>query len=202
MCFVLLLVVGPVVSQNHPAVSSLNTTLYAGRWYQVYGSHCLPIVHRCLELGGQCVTADYGRLTRADVLTVQNAVMIPDAGVIKVNGYAIVNPRHAGELSVHLGPPSHSPDPAKPREFRSSNYAVIGLGPVVADAYDYALIADGSLGWYVLARNTSRFEARYEAAVLQQLEELNFTRFFMRPSKTNQTNCEYAPPPTTLVLPP
>ena len=175
-------------------VEALNVSMYAGRWYQVYAS---ASVQWTMEVGGRCVTADY-RLSseRADVLAVQNAVRVLGIGV-KVTGYGILNPAHAGELDVRLGPPGHGPDPANAGKFEKANYLVFGLGPVVSGSfYDYAMVSDpsGEL-LYVLARNVTRFQERYEGDVLATLKRLNFTSFLNKPRKSSQEGCKYVPPP-------
>ena len=184
--------------QSLPAVSKLNVSMYVGRWFQVFAS---ATVQWTMELGGRCVTADYAvSATRSDVLTVQNAVSV--LGVpVKVNGYGIVNPKHAGELDVNLGPPGHGPDPKTAGSFKNTNYLVFGLGPIIeednhARVYDYALVSDPSaITLYVLARNVSRFTLLYEADVLSKLKEMNFTSFLKRPRRSNQNDCTYVPQP-------
>jgi hypothetical protein len=47
----------------------------------------------------------------------------------------------------------------------------------------------------VLARNTTQFVELYETTVLESLKERGFTSVLVRPRKTNQEGCTYAPPP-------
>ena len=175
-----------------PAVQSLNVSKYVGRWYQVYGS---ASVKWTMEAGGHCVTADYAfSANRDDVVTVQNAVSILGRPV-KVNGYGILNPKHAGELDVFLGPPGHGPDPSSAGKFKKTNYLVFDLGPQVGQYYDYSLVTDPTgITLYVLARNVSRFYQLYDAEVLSTLKDLNFTSFLNKPRKTSQDGCKYVPP--------
>ena len=178
-------------------VGALNVSRYIGRWYQVYAS---ASVQWTMEVGGRCVTADYDLSSeRADVVAVQNAVRVLGVGV-KVTGYGILNPAHAGELDVSLGPPGHGPDPANAGKFERTNYLVFGLGPVVSGQlklYDYAMVSDPSgESLYVLARNVTRFEKQYEADVLATLKHLNFTSFLNKPRKSSQEGCKYVPPPS------
>ena len=116
---------------------------------------------------------------------------------VKVTGYGILNPAHAGELDVRLGPPGHGPDPANAGKFEKANYLVFGLGPVVSGSfYDYAMVSDPSgESLYVLARNVTRFQERYEGDVLATLKHLNFTSFLNKPRKSSQEGCKYVPPP-------
>ena len=116
--------------------------------------------------------------------------------MVKVTGYGIVNPSHAGELDVFLGPPGHGPNPSKAGKFQRTNYLVFGLGPVVGKYYDYSLVSDPTgMTLYVLARNVSRFHLLYDTNVLSTLKDLNFTSFLNRPRKTDQDKCKYVPPP-------
>jgi lipocalin len=120
-----------------PPVAELNVTSYLGRWFQVYAS---ASVQWTFEVGGKCVTADYGKVAgRSDVVSVLNTVRLLGSLPIKVHGYAIANPKQAGELDVVLGPTA---DPSKARNFTSTNYLVFGLGPVREGLYDYALVSD------------------------------------------------------------
>jgi lipocalin len=145
------------------------------------------------EAGGRCVTADYGTTARADVVSVLNTVRVLGLP-IKVSGYAVASPATAGALDVTLGPGA---DPKSAGSFSNENYRVFALGPVIDGVYDYALVSDPrALSLYVLARNTTRFATRYDAAVLAQLDRLGFTSFLSRPRKTSQTDCRYTPPPS------
>ena len=179
-----------------PAVASLNATQYIGRWYQVYGS---ASVQWTMELGGHCVTADYGAWApRTDLVTVSNTVGVLGDWV-QVNGYAVANPTGAGELDVVLGAPGHGADPAAAGTYNRTNYIIFGLGPIVDAQYDYALVSDPTgLSLYVLARNTSRYAQYYDDFVLQQLKQFGFTNALNRPRKTNQEGCTYPPARTAV----
>lgn len=176
-----------------PAVTSLNVSQYTGRWYQMYAS---ATVKWSFEVGGNCVTADYaGYGTRADEITVANTVSVLGHNT-RVQGYAVANPAHAGELDVVLGAPGHGADPSTAGKFNSTNYLVFGLGPVVDQRYDYALVSDptGS-SLYMLAREISRFHEQYEQKLLEQVKQLGFTGVLNKPRKSNQEGCSYSPPP-------
>ena len=107
--------------------------------------------------------------------------------------------KHIEARPRRLGAPNERPagkDPSQAGSFSSENYRVFELGPERDGMYDYALVSDPSAtSLYVLARNVSRFEALYDAQVLQTLERRGFTGFLTRPRKTKQTECEYTPPP-------
>mmetsp|Transcript_124904 Transcript_124904/g.249405 ORF Transcript_124904/g.249405 Transcript_124904/m.249405 type:complete len:198 (-) Transcript_124904:240-833(-) len=184
-CAFLVVTIGVSNAAPDP-VKQLDVTAYAGRWYQVYAS---ASVKYTFQLGGNCVTADYGTVNdRADEVTVTNTVQV--LGVpVKVNGYAIADPSTAGQFQVFLGPTA---DPKKPNSFSSSNYVVIMLGPLIDGLYDYAVVTDPSMkSLYVLTRNPSRFQKQYNDAVLKHLRELGFTGLINKPLKTNQEGCSY-----------
>ena len=171
-------------------VANVNITMYSGRWYQTFGSLA---VQTLMEAGGHCVTADYGPVAgRADVVKVRNTCSVfgHNGGV---TGYAIANPDGSGTLDVHLGP---SANPTSAGEYKSTNYIIFGLGPVVDGRYDYTLITDPTgFGLFVLTRNVTRFASRYESAVLDILKEKGFTGFLNRPRRTQQDEkCKYSPP--------
>ena len=116
---------------------------------------------------------------------------------MRVSGYAVANPAHAGELEVVLGRPGHGADPATAGTFNSTNYLVFGLGPVIDEHYDYALVSDPTgTSLYMLARNVSRFAKKYEKALLEQVKQDGFTSVLSKPRKTNQAGCTYSPPPS------
>merc|ERR1712107_742105 len=82
-------------------VDDLDVGAYLGRWYQTYGS---ATVKYSFEVGGRCVTADYGSFNNGSAVTVRNAVTVLGGRVV-VEGFASPNPAQAGEFDVQLGPP-------------------------------------------------------------------------------------------------
>merc|ERR1712205_68073 len=107
-------------------VPSLNASSYLGRWYQAFAS---ATVKDTMELGGNCVVADYGLVpNRSDAITVAN-ICRPLGIPVTVSGYAVRNPSQQGELSVVLGPPGHPPHTV-PKAYGTTNYVVSALGPV------------------------------------------------------------------------
>ena len=86
-------------------VSELHVTAYLGRWYQTHASITVKVqpveditgippelplrfpVQDTMELGGRCVTADYGAMAnRTDVITVGTRAWIDDARPAPVDG--------------------------------------------------------------------------------------------------------------------
>lgn len=165
-------------------VSKVDVDSFLGHWYQVYGSASVKYL---TELGANCVTADYTRTNRSDVLAVKNTVY-PLGHKFDVTGYAIANPQEEGEFQVALGPQAN---PAKAGSFSASNFIIIGLGPLKDGKYDYALVTDPTkLSLYVLTRDTGRFAQLYDADVLAELKNQGFSSLINKPLKTNQEGCK------------
>lgn len=146
-----------------------------------------------MEVGGNCVTADYGAVEgRADEITVANTVY-PLGKQVRVGGYAVANPGKDGEFQVNLGPPGFPKDPSKPEPFSGSNYVVAALGPIANGKYDYSVVTDPArASLYILARDAVQFEKTYEADVLEIVKNMGFTGFSNKPRKTNQEGCTYS----------
>lgn len=163
----------------------LDISRYAGRWYQIFAS---INVKDTFQLGGNCVTADYGATNKSDVISVVNTVR-PFLGDVVVAGYGVQDPDTQGSFDVVLGPFA---DPADPQDFDESNYWIIGLGPVNDNGlYDWATVSDPTLRTlYVLARDVDTFREEYQDDVLATLAEQGFTGIH-KPVETNQDNCEY-----------
>ena len=150
------------------------------------------------ELGGVCVTADYG-VNSAHNISVHNAQRekVPSGALIQVEAYAIQSETHPGELSVHF--PGHP---------ESGPYWIFGLGPQTSSddpicaptCYEYALVSDEfSISLFVLARNTTTFVNEYETQILATLQSEGFTKAWNTPKQTYQSaDCEYAPVPSAL----
>ena len=128
---------GIMASHVH-GVKKLHVPAYIGRWYQVMAS---ATVKYTMELGGNCVVADYGAIPNStDIITVLNTCS-PFDHTISVGGFGTKNPAEAGEFDVILGRPGH-PAKAPQMPFKATNYVVAYLGPIVEGLYDYALVTD------------------------------------------------------------
>ena len=99
-------------------LTSVDVASYVGRWYQMYAS---ITVKDTFQLGGNCVTADYGAVANeSGVISVVNTVRTFGGRLpIVVSGYASQSPDTAGDLEVFLGP---SADSTAPEPFADSNY--------------------------------------------------------------------------------
>jgi lipocalin len=184
------------VSAQEPR-DDVNVTAYLGRWYQVYAS---VFIKYSFELGGNCVTADYGATDEDGVVSVLNTVrplararrFLPNRlDGIKVRGFAAQDPASAtsGALSVNLG---HRATADGTTFSDPGNYWIIDLGPIVDDLYDWAVVSDSDQrALYVLTRDVARFREEYEETVLADLEAMGFTDFGNKPRPTNQDNCYY-----------
>mmetsp|Transcript_36310 Transcript_36310/g.67065 ORF Transcript_36310/g.67065 Transcript_36310/m.67065 type:complete len:197 (-) Transcript_36310:349-939(-) len=190
---VALLSISAAVSVPQP-VTELNVDAYLGRWYQTYAS---LTVKWTFELGGNCVTADYGPTETADVVSVVNTVRPrflrrrEGNDGIKIDGFAKQSPETAGALSVALGPGAGA-DPYQTNFNDYDGYWIVKLGPMVEGKYDWAMVSDADQSTlYVLVRNVQRFRNDYEEEVLNEAKNMGFTRFFNKPRITPQENCRY-----------
>jgi len=181
-------------------VTELNAEAYLGRWYQVYASFNVKYT---FELGGNCVTADYGStsLNQPQVVSVLNTVrLLPSYRWlpssfrnVEINGFAAQTSDGTvpGAFTVSLGPfvgsaSSASFDPP-------GNYWIVKLGPIVEHKYSYAVISNADADQlYVLTRDPEKFKTNDENGVLQWLKEEGFTGFWNRPRATNQDGCNYS----------
>lgn len=184
-----------------PAVTELDVEAYLGRWYQMYAS--FPIKYS-FELGGNCVTADYGATDTPGIISVTNIVRpslldrLPFfAGGVKVRGFAGQSQTEPGKLNVDFT----SGDAGKAAYKEPGNYWIIKLGDKNADGkYDWAVVTDNkAFSLYILARDVARFRANDEAAVLAYVKEMGFTKALNKPLETNQDGCDYSRAPADFV---
>jgi lipocalin len=163
-------------------VDTLDLNSYVGVWYQVYAD---KLVYDTIEPDAQCVTALYGFQDDGSV-SVHNyqTTGSPTTGVATIDGYADVpNLEKPGQLQVFF---DTSPVGAP--------YWVLDLGPVnEAGMYDYSIVSDPFKAYlFVLARDVDTFAAKYNEAVLAQLETLGFNKKFNSPIATYQgKDCVY-----------
>lgn len=173
------------------SVTHFHVPAYLGRWYQMLAS---VTVKDTMELGGNCVIADYGAIpNRTDAISVANTCE-PFSHTVVVGGFATANPAKKGEFDVALGRPGH-PAP-EPVPYKGCNYVVAALGPTLNDVYEWAVVSDPlRVTLYVLARNVSRFKNEQEVAARKVIAGLGFTELWNKPHETNQERCTYPPPP-------
>jgi len=169
-------------------VTDLTAGAYIGRWYQTYAS---ASVKYTFQLGGNCVTADYGATSNDTVVSVKNTVRVFSSlgRGVTVTGYAVQSPDTQGDFQVVLG----GADPEEASPFSKSNYVIIGLGPINSDGlYDWATVSDNDQKTlYVLCRDPEVFKSKYEGDVLATLAKQGFTSPLNKPLETNQEGCVY-----------
>ena len=109
----------------------------------------------------------------------------PTNGTIAgINGYAYIpNQTEPGKLKVHF-------DQGAPKD---ADYWVADLGPVNNNMYDYAIVTDNlGLTLYVLGRDVSEFNIKYNSDVLEKLDALGFNGELKKPIPTYQEkDCDY-----------
>jgi len=173
-------------------VAEVEVDAYLGRWYQTHASFS---VKYSFQLGGNCVTADYGTTAFSDTISVKNTVRLfswsSRFGAVRIQGYAAQSPAESAKLEVSLGPFA---DPASREPFSPpGNYWIIDLGPKNADGkYEWAVVSGPDMSQlYVLVRDVADFKARQEEDVLASIHAKGFTSFLNRPRETNQRGCTY-----------
>lgn len=163
-------------AKNYAPVETLNLKEYLGRWYQVYGD--LP--DDAFEGKASCIIADYSlqNKTTVDVLNSQTS---PKGKLQQIKGIAYYDDGNSGgQLTVQLANLPPAP------------YWVVELGPVENDMYQYSIVSDDKkLSLFVLARNVSEFNEKYDTIVLKQLDDLGFNTYINKPIPVNQDNCSY-----------
>jgi lipocalin len=159
-------------------VDYVNLSQYDGTWYEVYDD----LVDETFQKWGSCVKAEYTMLENGTIGVI-NSEILPNGGKSTINGIAYYDDDNTGgELTIKLYGGSPVPAP----------YWIIYLGPVVDDAYDYALVSDDKqFSLFVLARDIERFFDLYDDEVLCIVQTMGFTRKYNKPRLVNQTDCSY-----------
>lgn len=182
-------------------LTDVNLEAYLGRWYQ---THASATVKYTFELGGNCVTADYGLPDNFEpaeggnpVITVTNegrpsyARFIPGfiRNFFKIEGFAAQSLDFAGALSVQFFGGS---DPSEVTFDAPGNYWIVALGEITNGQYKWAIVTNASqTQLYVLVRDVEDFRANDQDSVLQMCKDMGFTKPLNKPRTTNQDGCNY-----------
>ena len=171
-----------------PAVVDIDLAAYIGYWYQMYAD---PLVMSTIEKNSFCDSALYGAPDASGHISVKNTAKIngPTAAdgdyVITGDAYCPDSSK-PGELMVKFDPDQGAPDFAAP-------YWVLELGPINDKGmYDYAIVSDNlSQFLFVLARDYTEFNAKYDASVQTSLNNLGF-KGYKKPISIHQgADCDY-----------
>ena len=163
-------------------VPTLNQTQYLGRWFQVYSDLA---VDATFENSSYCDTADYGLNPNGTISVLnrerQYSVDGPERRIL---GWAAQDSSaEPGQLTVHL----------QTTEFPAP-YWIYALGPPTYgnSLYEYSIVSDPfRLTLFVLARNATEFNKRWNTNVTAFLAAQGFTNFLNRPRPTVQQGCTY-----------
>jgi apolipoprotein D and lipocalin family protein len=159
-------------------VPTLNQTAYLGHWFQVYSD---LIVEATFENASFCVTADYGTNSNGTISVLNRERQGSSTGPERrVLGWAAQSGQ-PGQLTVHL---QTAPFPAP--------YWVYALGPQTYNGslYEWSVVSDPlKATLFVLVRNLSTFENRWEDDILSFLAEEGFTETWNAPIPTIQDGC-------------
>ena len=174
--FVIALICCFTNATSYAPVNTLNLNQYLGRWYQMYQD----IPDSIFEGKAKCIIADYN-LKNESTINVLNSETTSKGKHQQIKGIAYYDDGNSGgQLTVQLA------------SFPSAPYWVVELGPVENDIYQYSIVSDDKkLSLFVLARNVSEFNEKYDTIVLNKLEELGFNTYINKPIPTNQDNCSY-----------
>lgn len=147
------------------------------------------IVQYTFELGGVCVTADYGLLPDGTGVSVHNAqnILKPNGTTTIINGQATAkNASEPGKLTVTF---NSVPFPG--------SYWIVKLGPVVGGEYQYSVVTDAyAVTLFILARDPATFAEKYEKEAMEFVNPL-FAGFLRKPRPTVQgQDCLYSPVPS------
>lgn len=147
------------------------------------------LVKYTFELGGVCVTADYGLLANGTGVSVHNAqnFLQPNGTTTIINGQATANnASEPGKLTVTF---DHVPFPG--------SYWIVKLGPVEDGEYQYSVVTDAyAITLFILARDPATFAEKYEEEVMEFVNPL-FAGFLRKPRPTVQgPDCLYSPVPS------
>jgi lipocalin len=164
------------ILEEYEPVSSVDLSMYSGRWYQVYKD----VFDMTFQGEGRCAVADYTII--GDKVGVLNSQINKDGKVGQISGFAFYEKNNSGgELSVTLdGVP------------RTTPYWIIELGPIVNNKYDYSIVSDNNrISLFVLTRDVDRFNEKYDKEVKNRLSELGFTNEINKPKVMSQEDCDY-----------
>ena len=150
------------------------------------------LVKYTFELGGVCVTADYGLLPDGSGVSVHNAqnILKPNGTTTIINGQATAkNASEPGKLTVTF---NSVPFPG--------SYWIVKLGPVEGGEYQWSVVTDAhAITLFILARDPATFAEKYEKDVMAFVKPL-FAGFLRKPRPTVQgPDCLYSPVPSVSV---
>lgn len=147
------------------------------------------LVKYTFELGGVCVTADYGLLPDGSGVSVHNAqnILKPNGTTTIINGQATAkNASEPGKLTVTF---NSVPFPG--------SYWIVKLGPIEGGEYQFSIVTDAyAITLFILARDPATFAEKYEKEVMEFVNPL-FAGFLRKPRTTVQgPDCLYSPVPS------
>jgi apolipoprotein D and lipocalin family protein len=186
-----LLSFGDVVSsQTYEPIATLNVPAYMGRWYQMYTSKLFILI----ELGGRCTTADYTLRSDGKVALINQSRpwLIPPI-FARTTGFAVQIPSPGLEGTFTVTQQYLKEGDADDVEFEApGNYWIIGIGPIVNNEYQWAVVSDPNKATvFILARDPQGFKgSAYEDEALAVLEDFGgFDKPTNKPIPTSHVAC-------------
>jgi len=183
-------------------LADVNFEAYLGRWYQ---THASLTVKYTFELGGNCVTADYGLPEDFEPAAGENRVItVTNEGrpkysrwiprflrrFFKIKGFAAQSLDFDGALSVQF---FGGNDPSEATFNAPGNYWIVALPELGTEPqYKWAVVTNADqTQLYVLVRDVDDFRANDQDYVLGLVKDMGFTRWYNKPRTTNQDRCNY-----------
>ena len=177
---------------TYAPVDTVDISAYDGRWFQMYTSFGFLF----LELGGNCVTADY--VIREDGLLslVNQARPFPffPRVLARTTGFIAPNPDSTAPQGTFTVDQQYviTLDPDDIEYEDPGNYWIIGLGPILNGEYQWAAVSDAERSVsFVLARDVATFRELYDDDATAVFESFGgFDSFFVnRPIMTSHFLC-------------
>jgi lipocalin len=158
-------------SKPYAPIATLDTPAYLGRWYQMATGASFLL----LELGGNCVTADYKLRSEDGKISLVNQarpLLIPQL-FARTTGYVVQSkvPTEQGAFTVdqtYL----FGVDPDSVEYEAPGNYWIIGLGPLINGQYQWAAVSNGDrTSVFILARNVKEYNKKYKQDAKQVFKD-------------------------------
>ena len=166
-----------VLGQEYKPIDTLQVDAYLGRWYQMYANLYFVL----LEFGGRCSTADYELAEPKKIALInQSRPHLIPRFLARTTGFAVQGNEAEGAFTVNQRY-LFSTDPDEVTYNSPGNYWIVGIGPIVDDQYQWAVVSNPRKTLsFVIARDPVNFPgSQYEEDALQLMADFGFTDLFL-----------------------
>ncbi|XP_013176156.1 PREDICTED: apolipoprotein D-like [Papilio xuthus] len=168
-------IVFPGTCPDVEAMKNFDAERYLGRWYEVEKYFAF------FELGGRCITADYGQ--KDDLITVTNKQINNITGSTnEIKGYATKESGEADEAKLSVYFPKMPINIAAPYWIVGTDYDSYS---VIWSCYEFGTLFNTRNAWILTRQRNppkSVLKAAYKVTKENNIDQSYFT-------KTDQTNC-------------